>query len=460
MHLDRVISILNQMPDYQVFLTVDELNQSAHRLAEQYPQAVKCMEIGRSRADDPIYALKIGSGKRTALMFAMPHPNEPIGSMMLEFLTEKLAGDDAFRDELDTTWYIVKCIDVDGTRLNEGWFKGPFTVSNYARHYYRPPGYEQVEWSFPIDYKTLKFDQPLPETRALMKLIEEIKPDFMFSLHNSGFGGVYMYLSNDLPDFYPDFYRLVQSQDLPLHLGEPEVPYARKFSDAVFGMIGAADGYDFLEKNTNEDPAKVIKSGSSSYEYARRFADPLFLVCEMPYFYNPAINDTSVTEEIKRDLILANLQEDRAHLKRMKEMLNPVWPLLTLNTAFRETVKNFLETADAHYVAQENWAKNDPSLEARATIAEKFDNQLGSRFYELLGLGTAVRMLKAQMTVDGDEPALLQAHAALQTYFDEKAAMLEEALAYEVIPIQKLAGVQLGCALLLASDYAGTNTRE
>ena len=453
MQLDRVLSILNEVPDYKVFLTVDELNQSAHRLSEQYPDVVKCMEIGRSRADDPIYALKIGSGKRTALMFAMPHPNEPIGSMMLEFLTEKLATDDAFRNELDYTWYVVKCIDVDGTRLNEGWFKGPFTVTNYAQHYYRPPGYEQVEWSFPIEYKTLKFDRPLPETRALMKLIEDVKPDFMFSLHNSGFGGVYMYLSNDIPDFYPGFFKLVKSQDLPLHLGEPEVPYARKFNDAVFGMIGAADGYDFLEKNSNEDPAEIIKSGSSSYEYARWFTDPLFLVCEMPYFYNSAINDTTLTSENKRSLILASVQEDRKHLQKMKEILDPIWPMLTLNTAFRETTKNFLETAEAHYTAQENWAKSDPSLDVCASVAEKFDNELGARFYELLGLGTAVRMLKAQMTVSGDDPALIDTYEALRDYFAEKAAMLEKALAYEVIPIKKLAGVQLGCALLLASQF-------
>lgn len=37
----------------------------------------------------------------------------------------------------------------------------------------------------------------------MMQLIEEIKPDFMFSLLNSGFGGVYMYLSKDLKDFTP-----------------------------------------------------------------------------------------------------------------------------------------------------------------------------------------------------------------------------------------------------------------
>jgi hypothetical protein len=453
MQLDRVLDILNEVPDYQVFLTVDELNQSTFRLAKQYPDVVECLDIGRSRAGDPIYALKIGSGKRNALLFAMPHPNEPIGSMMLEFLAQKLAEDKALREELDYTWYIVKCIDIDGTRLNEGWFKGPFTVANYAANYYRPPSYEQVEWTFPIEYKTLKFDTPLPETQALMGLIEDTQPDFMFSLHNAGFGGVYLYLSRDYPDFYPDFYKLVAGQQLPLHLGEPEVPFAVKFSDAVFGMIGISDNYDFLEKNSPKDPAEIMKGGSSSYEYARKFADPLFLVCEMPYFYNPAITDTTPTSDIQRDTILAGLKFQKNHIQTLKDILEPVWPLLTLENAFKETTKNTLENAAEQFAAQENWAQNAPELSRPATVAEKFDSQYAMPFYALLGLGTAVRMLKTQIAVGGDEPALQNALQALQAYFDKSAADLEKALDYQVIPIKKLAGVQLGCALLLATQY-------
>lgn len=451
MHIDRVMEILKEIPEYQTFLTVDELNQSTCLLAEKYPDTVKRLEIGHSRAGEAIYALKIGSGRKNALLFAMPHPNEPIGSMMLEFLAEKLAGDDAFRAELDYTWYIVKCIDVDGTRLNEGWFKGPFSVTNYARHFYRPPGYEQVEWTFPIEYKTLKFDKPLPETRALMSLIEDIKPDFMFSLHNSGFGGVYLYLSKDLKDFYPDFYQLVRSQDLPLHLGEPEVPYAVKLGDAIFGMIDVATGYDFLAKNSPKDPAEIIRSGSSSYEYARRFSDPLFLVCEMPYFYNAAIHNTTPTSHIKRNLILEGLQASKKYLQTMQDILEPVWPFLVQETPFRETIKNYLETSGEQLAAQENWAKADPDLNVQATVAEEFDNLSGTRFYELLSLGTAIRMVQAEISTGGEQPALVAALSELQAFFDKNALQLEKELDYKVIPIRKLAGVQLGCALLLAS---------
>ena len=38
----------------------------------------------------------------------MPHPNEPIGAMMLEYFTRELAENKELREKLDYTWYIVK----------------------------------------------------------------------------------------------------------------------------------------------------------------------------------------------------------------------------------------------------------------------------------------------------------------------------------------------------------------
>jgi hypothetical protein len=454
MDLNRVKQLLAEVPDYDVFLTVDELNRSGKALAEKYPQSVDWIEIGQSRAGDKIHALKIGNGTKKALMFAMPHPNEPIGSMMLEFLSEKLASDDVLREELDYTWYLIKCIDVDGTRLNEGWFKGPFSVTNYARNYYRPPSFQQVEWTFPVEYKTLKFDSPMPETQALMKIIQEVKPDFMFSLHNAGFGGVYLYLSGDLQDFYPDFYDLVKSQELPLHLGEPEVPYAVKFADAVFGMLGVESSYDFMEKNSDKDPAEILQGGAGSFEYACRYADPLFLVCEMPYFYHPDIHNTEKTEDIRRELVLQGLEARKQRIAFLKEQYDQIETYLTLDTAFKETTESTIKNYEERLAAQEHWAKEDPSLEEKATVAEKFDNLLGSRFYQLLGMGTAVRMVEAQIEVSGQLEPLMKAHQALLEYFEKEAAALENSLDYDVIPIRKLVSVQLGCALLLA-DRAG-----
>ena len=82
MEYNDILSILDDVPNYEVFLTVDELKASTHQLANAHPNTVEVLPIGHSRQTDPIEAIKIGDGPRQALLFAMPHPDEPIGSMM------------------------------------------------------------------------------------------------------------------------------------------------------------------------------------------------------------------------------------------------------------------------------------------------------------------------------------------------------------------------------------------
>jgi len=450
MNIDRVLELMQDVPDYQTFLTVDELEESTHRLAERFPKVVELHLSGYSRQGSPITVIKIGSGSRKGLLFAMPHPNEPIGSMMLEFLSNRLAEDDVLRTELDYTWYIIKCIDIDGARLNEGWFKGPFSVTNYARHFYRPPSHLQVEWSFPIDYKNLHFNQPLPETQALMKLVEEIKPDFIFSLHNSGFGGAYAYLSHDTPAFYPYFYRVVESQDLPLHLGEAEVPYARTLSKAVYRMFSTEDSYDFLKKNGVVDPASLIKSGASSYAYSSRFGDPQFIICEMPYFYNSAIRDTSSSDMSRREATLAKVEQSKRHARFLREQYDFIKNYLSIQSPFRTALENTISHQMENLAAEENWAKSNPAMEVRATVAEKLDCFFVHRFYDLLSIGMFVRMIQTEIDASGETAELLAGMKTAQRWFNEETAALEKEMEYEVIPIQKLVRVQLGAGLLFA----------
>ena len=141
--------LLNNIPDYKTFLTLEELDASSRALAEKYPDVVSIFEMGRTKDDYPLLCLKIGNGSKNALMFGCPHPNEPIGTMMLEYFTENLASNKALRDELDYTWYVVKAWDADGLRLNEKWLKGPYSIYNYSRNFFRPAGHRQVDWTFP-----------------------------------------------------------------------------------------------------------------------------------------------------------------------------------------------------------------------------------------------------------------------------------------------------------------------
>ncbi len=453
MDATTIQSILSKVPDYESFLTVDELRASSQRLAANFPDVVEILALGHSRQGDPIEALKIGSGAKTAMVFAMPHPNEPIGSMMLEFLSQQLAEDDDLRQSLGYTWYLIKCIDPDGTRLNEGWFKGPFSVANYGRHYYRPPSHQQIEWTFPIQYKSLEFDEPLPETRALMALIKDIRPDFIYSLHNAGFGGAYFYVSEEAESLYQPFYDLVESQGLHLHLGEPEAVWMTQLADAIFQTPAITQMYEFLEEQ-GVDPSKAITGGTSSFDYAQAYCDPFSLICEMPYFESTSIHDTSPSDMTRSEAILQGLERVKEGLDNLQKLYDAVGDELTETSPFKDAISSFLQVLPRYVAAQENWAKTDDAAQQQATIAEKLDALSVRRFYfVLLNLGMTIRMIETQIAATGASPTLAATRQRAIATFDQVAADLESEIEYSVVPIRKLVGVQLGSALL-AADYA------
>ena len=83
--------VVSSMPDYQDFLTVDELHGALESLKSEYPELVSLTVLGETELGRPIYEFRIGTGTNHALLYGFPHPNEPIGSMMLHHLTRELA---------------------------------------------------------------------------------------------------------------------------------------------------------------------------------------------------------------------------------------------------------------------------------------------------------------------------------------------------------------------------------
>ncbi len=450
--MDSIKAVIKNVPEYEYFKTVEELNESSRKLAEQYPDLARFYKIGESMAGDPIYCLKIGNGSRVILMYGFPHPNEPIGSMMLDYLSRQLVENEAFRNSFkDVSWYIVKVADNDGAKLNEGWFRGPYTPLNYALNFYRPASFQQVEWTFPIKYKTLDNNDPIPETRALMNIIEEVKPIFIYSLHNAGFGGVYNYISDDAPILYPIFEKAYEDQDIPAALGEPEMPYAVKFAEAVYKMPTMRDTYDYYAANTDRDPAEIIgKAGTCSYEYGKQFNEKVFeLVCEVPYYYNPKIEDLSETEFIRRDLVLANIEDTKQEDQKIREIYFPLKDRLIVDTPLRTALDDFLESSEKHLPVQENWAKTAKELEKKATVAEAFDNQQVSKTYKMLlwGMLRRIMLLNYEKTNDDEfKAAVEKAYKHMKDMSDK----LEKELEYTIIPIKKLVQIQLMSGLYAA----------
>ncbi len=442
--------ILNKVPDYKEFMTVDELDESSRKLAEQY-ESVNLIDIGKSDSGRPILCLKIGNGKKNALLFAFPHPNEPIGSMTVEYLSNYLPKNPELLQEMDYTWYFIKAIDIEGAILNEDWFKGEFTPLKYARNYYRPPGHEQVEWTFPIEYKKLKWDTPPPETKALMKIIDEVKPDFMFSLHNAGFCGVYWYVSHDIKEMYPEFIKLAEDQDLPIHRGEPETPYIKEFHPAIFNMFGIQEAYDFYEENGVENPQELIKNGTSSDDYLKRVTNDqgYTLVCEMPYFYDKALDDDSPSMYDRREKMLEMYDFSIEVFKYAKERFELIREFCNLTSRLFTTTADYIDNFKKRIEPRIHFTKTSDKYEGKATVAQAFDSMVASRYYSSLRLAMISRLCEE---VINSHPERIKKISIIKSELDSKVEkIIEDVLNstdFEVIPIQKLVKVQVGSALI------------
>ncbi len=437
-------ALLDAIPDYDRFLTVDEHNKASFDLARAHPDKVRVRQAGSSRNGDPIYALTVGSGRKNAFLFGCPHPNEPIGMMTLDALSRALVERPKLFEGLDYTWHIVKSIDNDGTKLNEGWFRDAGSIRSYAANFYRPPSYEQVEWTFPVDYKTLHFQEPLPETKILMELIDATRPSFMYSLHNSGFGGAYYYITRPLPGAYDAYRDIPAKLGIPLALGEPEAPYLETLAPAVYRLSPIAAEYDFIEKHLGKDPALVIKSGSCSDEYAYRACGTFTLVTELPYYFDPRVNDLSESSLTRKEtrLAMADIAE-RAYGKIAAVHAVMDHELDAFDSPFKSVFEESLRIMDDRVKADREWANTDETLLRKATKAEEFDALVVSRFYHCLSIGMLVRLARAGLCTRPGSAILAAALEDAARLFDDSVTALEADLDYTPIPIGKLAGVQL-----------------
>ncbi len=440
-----IYDLVNGVPHFDRFETVDELEESSRQLVMKYPSVVELRTIGQSSEGRPITALFIGEGDRSVFLYGFTHPNEPIGPLTVQYLASRLAANSGLRKKLGYRFILAEAIDVDGARLNEGWFRGPFDILTYALNYYRPPPNEQAEWTFPINYKTLHWTTPIAETRALMGIIDEFKPEFTYVLHNADFCGVYYYLSHELPSTYAELKEIPRLEGLSLHRGEPpDEPYLRTLDDGIYHDYGASDEYGYLAKTLNCDPATKINYGTDSYEYIRNTYGGFCFTCELPHFYDEKITDTSATPSKRRKLVLESLKIDSESHELVRRVLDETRDLIDSRSRIYRSVQYFVDRWA--YVEQATRAHSEgPEFERNATVAETFDLIALKRFSQMPVLGMLERLLKdAEARTRSEKLArlcaevhsrLLELHATVNQESDPKP-----------ISIRKLVRIQLRAA--------------
>lgn len=434
------------VPEFAAFPTIDDLLTRFARLAEQYPRTARHQRVGTSRLGEPITCLTVGEGARQAVVFAFPHPNEPIGGLTALHLAEQLCADDDLRRELDLTWHVVGCIDPDGARLNEGWFAGPYTRTHYARHFYRPAGDEQVEWTFPFRYKRAYFDRILPETLALMRLIDDTKPALMCSLHNSELGGVYYYLSKELTNLYPVLQRIPGVLGLELHRGEPESPSIRQLADGIYAEMRSDNAYDYRESR-GMDPVEFV-SGASSSEYASRHGTTT-LICELPYWMDPNASDSTPTTVTYAEVLGRQAEGLRDFVDTAGSVLADIDGQPLSDSPFLRASRYFIRALRRMPADNERRAA-EASSRRPATVAERASCADLVHSFRLRYGGMLLRALDGELAIGNGTPVIRLERQRLAETYARWCVAAEEATPAQALPIRTLVATQYAAILATA----------
>ncbi|MGN9846330.1 M14 family zinc carboxypeptidase [Nonomuraea sp. H19] len=425
---------MNRVPGYATFPSVDAMQAELEEVATAHPGLVQLRHIGASRLGEPLRALTIGDGPADAVVIAGPHPNEPVGALTALTLIRLLCQEPA---SLGYRWHIVACADPDGARLNEGWYGRPGDRRAYAEHLYRPDLADQVEWTFPLTTGDYRFDRPLPETAALMRLMDEVRPSLVYSLHNGEYQGAFFYINREDLALAEQLAALPGLEGLPLHHGEPELPGATPIAPAVYltppgSQVGAAFGV-----------------GGSSADYAARYG-ALHLVTEVPYWTDERVSDRSPTGRTYGEIAAEGVAARRELIDTLQVSMQAVAGDLTVHSPFRRSTEGTLEVFRKLGELEE--ASHDP--ERPGTVAEEFGNRQMLHLLRLRLLGVFLRMLDAELAAGNLASAIRQQRRLLAERFDLWFGQAEADSPGPPIEIRKLVAVQLGAALIAATHTA------
>ncbi|PVZ14722.1 M14 family zinc carboxypeptidase [Actinomycetospora cinnamomea] len=438
------------VPPRRTLASADELAAASARLAAEYPEVVTHRRVGTSGLGEPLTALTIGDAadRPCALIIGLPHPNEPVGGLTALHLARRVAEDDALRSRLGLTWHVVTCIDPDGLRLNEGWLAGPFTREHYARHLYRQAGTEQIEWSFPLAHKEAWFDAVLPETLALMRLIDEHRPALMASLHNAEVGGVYHYLSRPEPTLHPALQAIPGQVGLTLHRGEPEAPWIPLLAEGIYRALDIRDAYDHLELTGEHG---TLAGGNSTGAYAARHGT-LTLVSEVPYWRDDRLGDDSPSGAGRAGLLTAAGRDVADLATVLTGTLDAVAGTVHDSPFVRATrfFAPFLADTAADLTRRGGEPDRGATVAEQASLTELVDMS------RLRYAGMLLRALDAEVALGNVRPAVRAARAILDERFTAWCAEAAGRAPTDTVPLRDLVAVQAASVLAAADHLAGS----
>ncbi|MEU7852862.1 M14 family zinc carboxypeptidase [Nonomuraea sp. NPDC049141] len=423
--------------------TIDDMAALLRELCERFPAICRRRLIGASRKGEPLELVSIGDGRQNALVFGGPHANEPVGFLTVLRLASALCENAAERQGF--TWHFIACVDPDGARLNEGWYGGPYTISHYHRHFYRPSMSDQPEWTFPIPSGRKRFDRPLPETLALMRVIDELRPAFMLSLHNADFGGAYFQISRDVPGLPAELAAIAAGQGVPLDLG-PIDTVGYQVAGPGVTLLPPAEHIDFVE--TGGDARTPRTYGASSWHYADRYGT-FTLIAEVPLWTTPGCDDPSDAGLSFGHLVKAAAVRLREELEPLARARTDIRSQCVAHSPFHAAVDDTLAVSHLLIASLEGAVDREDAART-VTRAEASGIHDTVRRLPLRACAMFLRLLEAETAAGNHQAALTAVRATLEERLRRLCAAAEEELVPSVDPIGRIVTIQTEAALATA----------
>lgn len=451
-----VAQVLRHLPTFDKFCSVAHLHALTAQLRLNPRFEVRV--AGTSVNGVPIHHVRFGQGSVRALIVGFPHCFEPIGGLTVFALMSLLQQGHPELLAADVQWHIVPCIDPDGALLNEGWSQHPFDLARYIKNRYLQSGADQVDVSFPIQYKNISWDQPSKEAQVLQTVIDSVRPQFYFSLHNAQRGGTFYFLSRDIgAPFYQQISALLGQYRIPMQKRPMWGPNCEQFAEGFIELPFRRKKYDYLAGITSR-PEDSLPYGAASWDYLKDIEpNALTLVAELGYVRHPSdesqiptglnLRQFKLRMDADAKFLASVLTEEWSRLAPQLDSANPLYRAMAARMELLAPEKLF----EGGYLLARQPTREilfDPRYNRMMTEGERFDACMvdGGLFF-LIGNYQLIRLLRASPPTSGMHEAADRLEGLLDQSLAEIARHIDFS-AFEVIDCDTLAKVQLGSGLI------------
>ncbi|MGW1951246.1 M14 family zinc carboxypeptidase [Streptomyces sp. NPDC001920] len=284
------------------YLTLAELVVAARALAAHRPGLCTLRQVGASRAGRPLHLLSIGRARRAVLVVAGAHANEPTGGSTLLAVAERVLHEPELR--ADTSWHFLLCADPDGACLHVT--PAPRSLYDYHLGFFRPAAEEQPEWA----PAALPSDRLPPETRALTRVIDEVRPYLQVTLHGTDLGGSWVQLTKDVPGLAEPFAKSAAELHIPVETGASDAAGWPASGPGVHVMPAPGAGAAY--------PSMPDDARSSTWYHVHRYGG-LTAVVEVPMWASDLVDDPAPHPAPDRALrrLAVRLRRDAREVERV-----------------------------------------------------------------------------------------------------------------------------------------------